>query len=234
MARKLTQRYSQIPPLTQPITDSAYIPIAQGVEPERTVYRVPPSRIYSYFANKVEENPVLKDGISVGIGVIKNESDGGLELDREYLDSISIPIDILDITIVGDCNYGKFDLVIDKQANRITFTKDVYVLLDHKRGKIAAGTAIQVTPNTTGYIYLSVNASGVLSVTYRTNKLAETLSSTVMMEIVSAGGDISYRGKPYSRLGLYRISRTPAGTSASGSTGSAAANPTTFWLKEQY
>lgn len=234
MARELTQRYSQIPPLTTPLDDKGYIPIAQGVVPERTVYRVPPSRIYSYLMAKVGESNVLKDGISVGIGITKDPETGALGLDREYLDSISIPIDILDITIVGDCNYGKFDLIVNKQTNEITFVKDVYVLLDHKRGKIAAGTVVKVTPNTTGYIYLSVNTAGVLSVTYRTNKLAETLSSTVMMEIVSAGGDITYRGKPYSRLGLYRISRTPTGTSASGSTGSAAANPTAFWLKEQY
>lgn len=116
---------------------------------------------------------------------------------------------------------------------------EIYVILDGVETQIPPQvfdlSTITATPaNRTFYFYLVSNGISV-SIVVSLTTLHESFTRT-LFAVVTTGAETveNIVAKPFTRLGLYRISQVPIGTSAPATVGSAANYPINYWLTGYY
>lgn len=116
---------------------------------------------------------------------------------------------------------------------------EIYVVLDGVETQIPPQvfdlSTITATPaNRTYYFYLvsdGVNVTILVSLTTLHESFTRTLFAVVTTGEETVENIVS---KPFTRLGLYRISQVPIGTAAPATVGSAANYPINYWLTGYY
>lgn len=116
---------------------------------------------------------------------------------------------------------------------------EIHVVLDGIETRIMPQvydlTTFTPTPaNRTFYFYLVSNGVDV-NVVVSLTKLSESFTRT-LFAVVTTGAETveNIVAKPFTRLGLYRISQTPIGTAVPATVGSAALYPINYWLTNFY
>lgn len=245
MPTNLTIRYSKMSPVESTVTgDDLFLvgqPDATNVTTGYGVYKERISVLSTYYKNKLKVTG-LKDYITVGAGVIDDGSPGSLGLDEPWWDKLGVRHDKLSISYVGERTLNALPIdTLEKPSTsfKIRFTTDIPVLIGGVVGTIKAATVDITTyvanpANSKIYMYAIPSGTNV-AFEVRNVPVDETLARTLFAIIQCGATNVtSITAVPFSRLGLYRLSATPRGSSVANTIGSFGKYVDKFWQTRWY
>ena len=240
-SNNLTIRYSKMSAVGETVAGTDLLLVGQ---PDATnpktgygVYKTTVADLTEHFKSIFRAGG-LKDIIQIGPGIKGDGSPGSLELDEEYFDNLAIRTDKLSLSYVGDRAFPV--LPIGGSYFTINIGGDIPVLLNGALGVIP-GQSIDLANYSSGspanktFYFYAVEINKEVHFEILTSPMNETLSRT-LFAVAKTNNEVvtNVKANPFSRLGLYRLSVSPQGSSVPFTQGSYANYVDRFWLTRWY
>ena len=243
MVSKATIRHSQVSQIVDDsVSAKSRFIIAQPDSSSPTGYRVVnmTAQEYSVYIVNTLKGTGIRDIAVLGDSLSGQGNDNDpMKVNEAWVDDFAIRLDRLELTIVGD--YQRDYLPISSgDWFSIRITEDIPVTLDRIQGKINAGTYwindhISGSLNNKVVHCYVVNNSGNIEFNMSLSLLGEDYGRSYLGSIqLNDSTSLAFQFRPYSRLGLQRLSLTPKGMSVPATEGNAVEQPDYYWLTQMY
>lgn len=236
------ERISQIKDIGRDLQDDDVMGIGQEDSSKEIIpVNVPYSDLKKRVVDDIIRNPDMKDAFYATEAIIHDKVNDTVDINPKWTDEFMVRRDSLEISYVGDLNadFLPFSFDFKITTGTLTMFEDMPVLLDGQYYivKKSSFPVHNMVMNSRRYLYLELR-NGVPVIFISTQVLPETYIRTCFgFYYFSNDADpwvSEHQAFSYSRIGTYRVSPDPRGTSVPATYDSPARPAECWWLTKLY